>query len=895
VSPDAIVLREPGGKRVEHPLYHHFPYNRKTYIHQAPVVRPGEQVAPGALLARSNYTDAEGVTALGKNARVAYLPYRGLNYEDAIVISEGFAKKLTSQHMYQHTLDLDAGVRAGLKAHVASFPGKYDRATLANFDEDGVVKPGTVVKADDPLILAVKERELGHNTLHKGRRPSWVDASVTWEHHAPGTVTDVAKTPRGILVSVKTTAPMEVGDKLSGRFGDKGVVAAIVPDAEMPHDRDGRPFEALLNPLGIISRANPAQMHEAALGKIAERTGKPYRVQDFQGQDLNEFAIAELARHNLPDLEDVVDPVRGAKIRDVFTGNRFLMKLHHTAESKIQGRGTGGYTAEGTPAKGGAEGSKKIALMNVNAILSHGATEILQDAGAIRGQSHPELWQQFMSGHPMPTPKVPFMHEKFLAMLEAAGIHVAREGTRLNVMALSDSDVKTLAGDRALRNAETVDWKSGLKPIPGGLFDPHLTGGHQGSRWAMIPLVEPMPNPVMEDPIRRMLNLTEAQFRDVLAGRRELQGMHGPAAIRHALARINVPDAIHAARQEIASGRKGARDMAVRKLGYLKGAEKTGVHPRDWVLSAAPVLPPAFRPVSLMGGSQLPLVGDPNYLYKELFEANQNLAEMAGRATDVADERLALYDSFKAVVGLGDPLHPKNQERQVKGLLRHIFGPSGPKTGMVQRKLLGSSTDLVGRAVIVPDPDLDLDTVGVPESRAWEIYKPFVVRRLVRRGMPRLQAAKQVAERTELARQAIVAEMAERPVILDRAPVLHRYGVMAFRPRLVKGDVLRINPFIVTGFGADFDGDAMQMHVPAADEAVRDAYAKMLPSRNLLSVSAFRAHQVPSKEYGGGLFTATTAQDEKARPRAYRTMDDVVRAYRSGEVDVGHPVHVLEA
>ncbi len=98
----------------------------------------------------------------------------------------------------------------------------------------------------------------------------------------------------------------------------------------------------------------------------------------------------------------------------------------------------------------------------------------------------------------------------------------------------------------------------------------------------------------------------------------------------------------------------------------------------------------------------------------------------------------------------------------------------------------------------------------------------------------------------------------------------------------------------VTGFGADFDGDAMQYHVPGTDEAVRDAVEKMLPSRNLLAVSNYRVHQLPSKEYGGGLYSATTAVSKKAPPRVYRNMDDVIRAYRNGEVNVDHPIHVME-
>ena len=530
--------------------------------------------------------------------------------------------------------------------------------------------------------------------------------------------------------------------------------------------------------------------------------------------------------------------------------------------------------------------------MDINAVLSHGATEVLRDAGAVRGQQHPEFWQQFMSGHAMPTPKTPMIYDKFINLLKAGGINVVRQGSRLNVMALSNNDINDLAGDREVTSGDTVDWKGGLKPIPGGLFDEKLTGGHGGNRWSYIKLAEPLPNPVMEEPIRRMLGLTKDKFMDVLAGKEQIGDSTGSAAIAKALDNIDVDQSLTQARADIRSGRKGARDAAVRKLGYLKMVKKTGVHPRDWMIDKAPVLPPMFRPVSTMAGSKLPMVADANYLYKELIDARDNLRDMTGTVNDLSNERLAAYQTLKGVTGLGDPIHPKNQERGVRGMFKQVFGNS-PKTGMVQRKLLASATDLVGRATIVPNPDLDMDQVGLPETRAWDVYQPFIVRRLVRRGMNRMDAVRAVKERKPEAREAMVHEMDARPVILNRAPVHHRYGIMAFRPRLEKGDTLHVSPLIVTGFGADFDGDAMQYHVPATDEAVRDAYEKMLPSRNLLATSSFKAHQLPSREYAAGLYAASAMRTDR-RPRVFATKADALAAYRRGEINVDHPVEIVD-
>jgi DNA-directed RNA polymerase subunit beta' len=294
-----------------------------------------------------------------------------------------------------------------------------------------------------------------------------------------------------------------------------------------------------------------------------------------------------------------------------------------------------------------------------------------------------------------------------------------------------------------------------------------------------------------------------------------------------------------------------------------------------------------------MGGSGLPLVTDANLLYRELFDANTNLQTARQQWDELGDERHAVYDALKGVVGLGGPITPRNQERQVTGFLKHIFGHS-PKFGTVQRKLLSTTTDLVGRAVITPDPELDMDEVGIPEQQAWDIYRPFVIRRLVQRGMPRMAAVDAVEQHDARARDAIVAEMDARPVILNRAPVLHRYGVMAFKPKLVKGTVVRLAPIVCKGFNADFDGDAMQFHVPAAAEAVQEAYRKLLPSRNLIAPGTFKVHELPSNEFIAGLYSATTQHNKTAHPRTFVTARDAMQAWQRGEISHDTPVTILQ-
>jgi DNA-directed RNA polymerase subunit beta len=894
-EPGQIVLRDRNGVKSTVDLYNDHPFNRKTFWHQTPTVKPGDVVKPGQLLAHSNFTDPNGTAALGKNLRVAYLPYQGKNYEDATVISESAAKKLTSEHMYQHEAEWGESSHTGKRAFQALFPGVYDKKQLANFDDKGAIQKGATVNFGDPIVLHAKAKETTYGKVHRGRAGNFSNETITWDHHSPGIVTDVEHTDKGVQVVVKSQAQMQVGDKLTGRFGDKGVIADIVPDHQMPHDKDGNPYEILVSPLGLISRVNPAQVIEAALGKVAAKTGQAYKLKDFDSSgDLVDFAQKELGKHGLADLEDVIDPETGRKIKGVLTGNRFFMKLHHTAEGKGQGRAMGSYTAEGTPAKGGSEGAKRVGMLDLGALLSHGAGKVIRDAKMVRGQANPEYWSQFMAGYSPPLPKVPHVYEKFVDQLKASGINTVRTGSQTHIMALTDKDVDQLAGDREIQNSDTVDWKGRLKPIVGGLFDEKLTGGHSGNRWSKISLHEPMPNPVMEEPIRRILGLTEKEYRGVLAGQVHLHDETGPKALQNALGRINLPKAIDQAREDIKSGRKTLRDAAVRKLGYLKSAEQTGVHPKDWMLTKMPVLPPLFRPVSTMGNKKMPLVADANYLYKELLDSNNALKEASGALSDYAEERLGLYDAMKGVTGLGDPTQPKNQERRVKGFLQHVFG-SSPKYGTVQRKLLSTTVDLVGRAVITPNPDLDMDEVALPEDKAWDVYKPFVVRGLVRRGLPRMQALQSVEDRNSQAAAELQTQMSSRPIVINRAPVLHRYGMMAFYPKLTKNKVMEVNPVITKGFNADFDGDAMQYHVPSTEDAAKEAVEKMLPSKNLFAASSFKAHFVPQADFHTGVYLASSRVDKKAKPRVYKSHQDAINAYRRGEIDVDSPVHIVES
>jgi len=345
-----IRLRGPKGDKMVD-LYDSLPFNRKTRIHQTPVVRKGDVVKPGQLLARSNYTDASGTLALGTNARIALVPFKGYSMDDATVVSESFAKKLTSEHSDLFHTDLRKGVKGGREHFTSLFPTAFKVDQLDKLDEDGVVKPGQIVQPGDPLMLLTRPKVVSSASsmvgkLSKTVREARSDASMVWEEEVPGEITDVVKTGKGFKVIVRSLRPARPADKIVLRSGNKGVISKILPDDQMPRTSDGRPLDVLLNELGLPSRVNSALQYELLLGKVARKLGKSLVVPSYTkpGEYFYDVVRKHLDSVGLNDTEQIFDPVLNRTLkRPVTVGEGAVLKLHHTASSKTSSRGQGGY------------------------------------------------------------------------------------------------------------------------------------------------------------------------------------------------------------------------------------------------------------------------------------------------------------------------------------------------------------------------------------------------------------------------------------------------------------------------------------------------------------------------------------------------------------------------
>lgn len=890
VKPDHIEVIYQGGEKKKISLDNNRPGARKSVYHQDALVQAGEEFAPGQLLAKSNYTDREGVQALGRNLRTGLMSLED-NWEDGLVVSQSAANKMRIQQAYKHNLETGDGKAVGKNAFLTRFGTLYSAEQLDSIDDQGVIKPGSIVRTGDPLILATREKNGVGTRVHRQGKSNWGDSSVTWHHNHDGIVTDVFQSNKGAQVVVRSSKPLEDGDKLSGRAGNKGVIT-VWPDEQMPHDDDGVPLEVVISPQSVPSRGNSSFPIELLLGKVAAKRGKAYRVNDFEDRDLWKFAVEQAKQHGVSETDTLTDPRTGRKIKGVLTGQLFTMALSHMSESKQSARGLGKYNSEGLPARGADDGAqaKRQSGQELFAHLSHGAYDFNREGTLLRGTRNDDYWAAFMSGQQTAAPQVPEQYNAFITRLQASGINPVRRGSKTQLMAMTDKDVDEKSGGRIVTVADTVNMHKDLSPIAGGLFDPRLFG--EGDRFGAIELPEKMPNPVFEEPIRRMLGMTEKTFRNVLSGREEMKGFgSGPEAIGKRLQTMNIDQEIGVAREAIAGTRKVARDDAVRRLRYLKGLKRAGTEPGDLMISKVPVLPPRFRPISQLAGKGGVMVNDANFLYKELMHANEALSGLKGRVDDVGDERLAIYDAHKALIGLAESTSHELQQRQVKGLLKTVLGKSSPKQSAMQRKLLSGNVDTIGRGAIMVNSNLDMDSVGIPESMAFKIYEPYIVRNMVQRGIPRVQAMEYLKDQREPAREALLHEMQRRPVTLTRAPVLHKYGNVGLWPHLVKGNAIRTNPVITQPLGGDFDGDTVNISVPHSPSAVREVTERMMPSRMLTSVADFKSPMfIPAQDHLLGAYQASVASREEKPTRYFATLADAKEAFQRGEIDIDTPI-----
>ena len=608
-----------------------------------------------------------------------------------------------------------------------------------------------------------------------------------------------------LYVRVKGTA---VWSGNSGRYGNKGVVSQIVSDDQMIQDESGKPVDVIMTSAGVVSRTNPAQIIETAVGKVAEKTGKPIVVENLTGRDNVKWAKSLLKEHGIKDKETMFDPMTGKKIPKVFVGRQYILKLMKSTDTNYSARGLGSYDVNQQPTKGGVSSAKAMGKMEFDAFIGHNARNILREASTIKSQKNDEYWKAVQLGYPTPPPKSSFAYDKFLGMLTGAGVKVNRESNRLSLAPLTDKAVVEMSAGE-IREPKLIRAK-GFTPEAEGLFDPAITGGLTGTKWSHISLAEPIVSPVFRDPARRLLGLTNPELDKMLADK-------GGAYIQNKLSKIDP----YKREQELRKGmrKKNANnlDNEVKQVKFLRSLQKQGLRPDEaTMITKVPVVPPVFRPILPGKGGQDIIYGDINPLYRDLLYTNNQMKEVK-KAAILPDEEKRLRPTLNAAVGavygINEPTTSKSRARGHKGFLTYISGVNSPKQGYFHSKLLKKTQDMAGRGTIVPDSTLGMDDVGLPEEMLWSMYDKFLVKGLVQNGFAALEASQMVKDRAPAARDMLLRETKTRPVIINRAPTLHRYSMLGAYPKMVPGKTIRVNPFVEEGMNADYDGDSADSYL----------------------------------------------------------------------------------
>jgi DNA-directed RNA polymerase subunit beta' len=367
------------------------------------------------------------------------------------------------------------------------------------------------------------------------------------------------------------------------------------------------------------------------------------------------------------------------------------------------------------------------------------------------------------------------------------------------------------------------------------------------------------------------------------------KGDMGAAAIKRRLETFDL-EAEYAILTDLSENGKGAKKTrAIKRLKVVNAFMTTSNHPASMVLDCVPVIPPDLRPMVQLDGGRF-ATSDLNDLYRRVINRNnrlKRLADLGAPEIIVNNEKRMLQEAVDALFDNGRRGRPVTGpgNRALKSLSDMLKG----KQGRFRQNLLGKRVDYSGRSVIVVGPQLKLHQCGLPKQMALELFKPFVMKRLVDLNHAQnIKSAKRMVERARPVVWDVLEEViAEHPVLLNRAPTLHRLGIQAFEPQLVEGKAIQIHPLVCTAFNADFDGDQMAVHLPLSAEAQAEARILMLSSNNILSPANGRPITSPTQDMVLGLYYLTMEREgELGEGRAFASVAEAIMAHDQRSVSL---------
>ena len=391
--------------------------------------------------------------------------------------------------------------------------------------------------------------------------------------------------------------------------------------------------------------------------------------------------------------------------------------------------------------------------------------------------------------------------------------------------------------------------------------------------------------------------LSEKEYREALEkyGPDSIRVGMGAEAIKELLSKIDLKKLEKELRKELEKTNGAKRQKIIKRLDTVEAFITSGNRPEWMILEALPVIPPDLRPMVQLDGGRF-ATSDLNDLYRRVINRNnrlKRLLELEAPDIIVRNEKRMLQEAVDALIDNGRRGRPLTGAggRALKSLSDLLKG----KQGRFRQNLLGKRVDYSGRSVIVVGPELKIYQCGLPREMALELFKPFVMKELVARGIAtNIKNAKTQVERMNVEVWDVLEDVIkDRPVMLNRAPTLHRLGIQAFEPVLVEGRAIKLHPLVCTAFNADFDGDQMAVHVPLSPEAVAEAKLLMLASNNLLKLQDGKPVAVPSQDMILGSYYLTVDVDgERGEGKVFSNEDEVLMAYDQGILEIHSAIKV---
>jgi DNA-directed RNA polymerase subunit beta' len=415
---------------------------------------------------------------------------------------------------------------------------------------------------------------------------------------------------------------------------------------------------------------------------------------------------------------------------------------------------------------------------------------------------------------------------------------------------------------------------------------------------------------VFKNAYEKML-LTETEFRGLEAVNRTISkrlGRHyenivvasiGAEAIQKLLKKIDLEEEAKRLRKEIKEVTGAKLIKRIKQLQIVEAFRRSKQRPEWMILEVIPVLPPDLRPMVMLQGGRL-ASADLNDLYRRLINRNNRVKhqiEMGAPVSILTHEKRLLQESVDALLDNGRKQRPLigPQGRPLRSLSDILRG----KEGRFRKNLLGKRVDYSGRAVIVVGPELELHQCGVPKEMALELFKPFVMRALIEKGYAASQkSAKKIIEKMEPVVWDVLEEVVkEHPVLLNRAPTLHRMSIQAFEPVLIEGKAIQLHPLVCPPYNADFDGDQMAIHIPLSQEAQAEARALMLSTHNIISPAHGDPIIAPTQDIVLGIHYLTKARKEakgsyEQTGEVFANPNEAILAWEFGKVDMHAPIKV---